>query len=93
MGVLYTLILVEGFRSVANFSRGWKPRLKVASDLKPDKWNDRGGFAWSFRVDCYAVKNNGNGVDDKQKQEKNIKITESLFVRSVEKLENLFVTM
>ena len=42
---------------------------------------------------CNAVKNNDKDVDDKQKQDKDSKITESLFVRSVEKLKNLFITM
>ena len=36
MGIPYAPILVEGFRSVATFSRGLKPRLKVATDLKPE---------------------------------------------------------
>ena len=32
----YAGISVECFRSVAIFSRGLKPRLKVATDLKPE---------------------------------------------------------
>ena len=40
MRVPYGPILVDGFRSVATFSQGWKPRLKVhvhvATDLKSE---------------------------------------------------------
>ena len=36
MGVTYTPISVEGFRPVATFSRGWKPKLNLANNLKPE---------------------------------------------------------